>query len=259
MHNTAFNHVGLDAIYVPLLVHDLRSFIEAFPAVFNGFSVTIPHKEAALLVCDEVDPVAAEIGAVNTIVKRAVDGKLVGYNTDWSAAINAIRRALESARGDDSLEGKRVVIVGAGGAGRGLAFGAARRCGARVIIANRSFDRAKKLAEAVGGEAVTMEEIASGSVTGDVLVNTTSLGMEPDIVSTPVPQQALKEYQLVFDAVYNPMETRLLREAAAAGCITVSGVEMFIGQAAEQFELFTGHPTPENVLRETVLAGLRTN
>ena len=255
LHNTAFAHAGVDAVYVPLLVHDVRAFAAAFPAAFAGFSVTIPHKEAALAVCDEVDPVAAEIGAVNTIVRRA--GRLVGYNTDWSAAIGAIRRALRDARGDGSLEGKRVGVVGAGGAGRGLAFGAARRCGARVIVANRSLERARLLAEAVGGEAVAMEEVARGDVAGDVLVNTTSLGMEPDVDATPVPREALGAYELVFDAVYNPMETRLLREAAEAGCVTVSGVEMFIGQAAEQFELFTGRPTPEGVIREAVLEGLR--
>ena len=261
LHNTAFAHVGLDAVYVPLLVHDLPAFLDAFPAVFTGFSVTIPHKEVALSVCDEIDPVAAEIGAVNTIVRRPIDGRLVGYNTDWSAAIGAIQRALTAGKGKESsaLEGKTVVIIGAGGAGRALAFGASRRAGARVIVANRSFERAQLLAEAVGGQAVEMDDIISGRVGGDVLVNTTSVGMHPHEDETPVPREHLAAYSLVFDAVYNPMETRLLREAADAGCITVNGVEMFVGQAMEQFELFTGHPSPGEIMRQTVVANLTSS
>ena len=255
LHNTAFAHVGLDAVYVPLLVHDLQSFIDAFPKLFTGFSVTIPHKESALSVCDEVDSVAEEIGAVNTIVRRPMDGKLIGYNTDWSAAINAIKRALLEGC-NETMEGKTVVIIGAGGAGRALAFGAARKCGSKVVIANRNFQRAKQLAEAVGGEAVEMEDVVAGRVRGDVLVNTTSLGMHPRYDDTPVPQMYLNCYKVVFDAVYNPMETRLLREASMEGCVTVSGVEMFIGQAAEQFELFTGHSSPDEIMRETVISNL---
>ena len=255
LHNTAFAHVGLDAVYVPLLVHDLQAFIAAFPKLFTGFSVTIPHKEVALSVCDEVDSIAEEIGAVNTIVRRPIDGKLVGYNTDWSAAIDAIKRALLEGY-NESLEGKTVVVIGAGGAGRALAFGAARKCGSKVIIANRNYDRAKLLAEAVGGTAVEIEELVTGQISGDVLVNTTSVGMHPNEHDTPIPQQYLGQFQVVFDAVYTPMVTRLLKEAEQEGCTIVSGVEMFIGQACLQFEIFTGHSSPDGVIRETIMSNL---
>ena len=147
-------------------------------------------------------------------------------------------------------------MVGAGGAARGLAFGAAFKGAGRIIIANRSFERAQALALACGGEAVTLDDIRSGAVKGDVLANTTSLGMYPDSVDiTPVPKEALQAagFKVVFDAVYNPLETRLLREAKECGCTQASGLDMFVGQAAQQFELFTGKKAAEALMRKAVL------
>ena len=261
LHNPSLAAAGVDACYVPLLVNDINEFLVSplFGADdYAGFSVTIPHKEDALKCCAEVDPVAAQIGAVNTLVRRS-DGSLKGYNTDYSAAIGAIEAAMAS-RPDESddpekaLEGKTVVVVGAGGAGRGLAFGAAFK-GASVVVANRNFERAAVLAEACGGEAVTLEDLQAGKVKGDVLANTTSLGMIPDVEETPVPKEAIElgGYAVVFDAVYNPLETRLLREAKEAGCTQASGLDMFVGQAAQQFELFTGKEAARDLMREAVL------
>ena len=182
-------------------------------------------------------------GAVNTLVKRP-DGTFKGYNTDYVAAIDAIEAAMNAKRGTASgevLRGKTVVVVGAGGAGRGLAFGAKFK-GADVIVANRSLDRAQALATACGGVAVTLEALASGAVKGDVLANTTSVGMTPNVDETPTPKSAIAAggFDVVFDAVYNPLETKLLRDAKEVGCELASGLDMFVGQAALQFELFTG-------------------
>jgi 3-dehydroquinate dehydratase/shikimate dehydrogenase len=260
LHNPSLAAAGVDACYVPLLVDDIESFL-ASPlfsrADFAGFSVTIPHKEAALRCCAEVDPVAAQIGAVNTLVRRP-DGSLKGYNTDYCAAIAAIEAALAS-RGDGCnpetvLRGKTVVVVGAGGAGRGLAFGAKFK-GAEVIVANRNFERAQALALACGGTAATLEQLQSGLVRGDVLANTTSVGMLPEVGLSPVPKDALAAggFQVVFDAVYNPLETTLLREAKEVGCTQASGLDMFVGQAALQFELFTGARAAKDLMRRAVL------
>ncbi|KAF5206725.1 Shikimate dehydrogenase (NADP(+)) [Thalictrum thalictroides] len=249
LHNPAFSHAGYNGIYVPLLVDNIEEFFRVYSSPdFAGFSVGIPHKEGAVRCCDEVHPLAKSIGAVNTIVRRSADGKLVGYNTDCEASITAIEdalRARRSANGDPShshtspLSGKVFVLVGAGGAGRALAFGAKSR-GARVFIFNRTYGRAKALALAVSGEALPYEDLNNFCPGGGmILVNATSVGMQPHSDQTPVAKEALGAYELVFDAVYTPRNTRLLREAEEVGAIVVSGVEMFIRQAIGQFNLFT--------------------
>jgi len=278
IHNAAFAHAGFDGVYVPLLVDSLPDFLAAFGGPgwgLEGLSVTIPHKEAAAAAAASADPVAARVGAVNTLIRQP-DGGFRGYNTDMSAAIGAIERRLAAAPGgggggasssggsgggggESPLAGRTFVVVGAGGAGRALAFGAAAK-GARVLIVNRSAARAQELAAAVGpfAAAVPWEELQAGRVTGDVLGNSTSVGMAPGVEETPVPAAALAGFRLVFDAVYTPRATRLLRDAAAAGCATVDGVEMFVGQAVAQFELFTGGPAPaalmERVLTDALAA-----
>ncbi len=263
IHNAAMSSLGFEGVYVPLLVDDMASFLETFSSNdWAGFSVTIPHKEAALKRAATADEVATAIGAANTLVRQP-DGSLKAYNTDWSAAISAIERGLGGSgtaedAGNSPLKGKTVVVVGAGGAGRALAFGAAAR-GASVIIANRSASRAVELAAQLNPPAkgVGLEEIATGAISGDVLVNTTSVGMHPLEDETPVPASALSGYTLVFDAVYTPLQTRLLKEAAAAGCAVVTGDEMFVGQAADQFTYFTGKEAPVELMRKVVLDSLK--
>jgi len=269
LHNAALALQGQDVVYVPLLVDDLAAFLASSPfntADFHGFSVTIPHKQTALLCCDEVwplarkppssltkrhqvDPLARSIGAVNTLVRRD-DGSLKGYNTDCTAALNAIEAGLGC-----SISGKSILVVGAGGAGRAIAFGAIFR-GARVMIANRTDERAAELARDVTARHVLWSDLQDGKVQADVLANTSAAGMQPDVDGTPVPAAALSQFSVVFDAVYTPLETRLLREAAAAGCTPVNGVEMFVGQAAEQFQLFTGMAPPVDTMRDVVLKSL---
>ncbi|KAL3517498.1 hypothetical protein ACH5RR_020087 [Cinchona calisaya] len=261
LHNPAFRHTSYNGIYVPLLVDNIKEFFRVYSCSdFAGFSVGIPHKEAAVGCCDEVDPLAKSIGAVNTIIRRPSDGKLIGYNTDCDACITAIEEALRERRitnGQAShtspIAGKLFVLVGAGGAGRAMAFGAKSR-GARVVIFNRNFERAKALASAVSGEALPYECLDTYCAEkGMILANASAVGMQPNADQTPVPKEALRSYELVFDAVYTPRNTRLLQEAAEAGAIVVSGVEMFIRQALGQFKLFTGGLAPEDFMRQTVL------
>lgn len=215
-----------------------------------------PQQEAALKLANEVDPVAKQIGAVNTLIRQA-DGSWKGYNTDWSASIGAIERQLKASGkgtpGDSPLAGKTFLVIGAGGAGRALAFGAAFR-GAKVLITNRSRERADALAAAMGGAAtvVDWEAVQRGEVKADVLANSTSLGMAPKTEETPVPKAVIANFGLVFDAVYTPVWTTLLKDAKAAGCEVVDGLQMFVGQAADQFKLFTGAEAPVELMKQTL-------
>ncbi|KAK4476681.1 hypothetical protein RD792_015841 [Penstemon davidsonii] len=233
LHNPTLRHMGYNGIYVPMFVDDLKDFFSVYSSAdFPGFSVGIPYKEAVIDFCDEVHPLARSIGAVNTIIRRRNDRKLVGYNTDSEAAISAIEGALK---------------------GRALAFGAKTK-GARVVVFDIDFDRAKALADAVSGKAFRFEDLVSFEPEkGAILANATPLGMHPNMDRIPVPEESLRDYELVFDAVYTPRKTRLLKEAEAAGAIIVSGVEMFLRQAAAQFNLFTGLKAPEEFMREIIL------
>ncbi|XP_020589422.1 bifunctional 3-dehydroquinate dehydratase/shikimate dehydrogenase, chloroplastic isoform X5 [Phalaenopsis equestris] len=257
IHGTAFRSVGYNAVYLPLLVDDFESFLSTYSSPdFAGFSVTMPHKEAALACSDEVDPIVKYIGAVNTLIKRPSDGKLIGYNTDYTGSISAIETTLQVFSGKvpgASLADRIFVVIGAGGAGKALAYGA-REKGARVVIANRTYERARELANFVGGQAISLADLENfHPEEGMILANTTSVGMYPNIHDTPLSKQALKSYALVFDAIYNPTLTRLLREAEELGVTIVTGVEMFVRQAMGQFEIFTGLPAPEKLMRETLL------
>uniref|UniRef100_A0A803NQE1 Shikimate dehydrogenase n=1 Tax=Cannabis sativa TaxID=3483 RepID=A0A803NQE1_CANSA len=261
LHNPALRHIRYNGIYVPMMVDNVNEFFQTYTSMdFAGFSVGIPHKEEVVKCCDEVHPLAKSIGAVNTIVRRPSDGKLIGYNTDSEACITAIEDALrerEVANGvvphaSSPISGKLFVLVGAGGAGRALAFGAKDR-GARVVIFNRNYERAKALALAVSGEALPSEVLDSFCPEkGMIFANASSIGMEPYTNESPISKAALGAYDLVFDAVYTPKNTRLLQEAAEVGAVVVSGVEMFIRQAIGQFSLFTGGPAPEDVMRKLV-------
>ncbi|XP_038700634.1 bifunctional 3-dehydroquinate dehydratase/shikimate dehydrogenase, chloroplastic isoform X2 [Tripterygium wilfordii] len=258
LYNEAFKSVGFNGVFVHLLVDDLEHFLRTYSSTdFAGFSCTIPHKEAAVKCCDEVDPVAKSIGAINCIVRRESDGKLFGYNTDYVGAISAIEDGLRgshniSGAAGSPLSGKVFVVIGAGGAGKALAYGAKEK-GAKVVIANRTYERARELADTVGGDAISLADLDNfHPEDGMILANTTSIGMQPKVDDTPVAKHALRYYALVFDAVYTPKVTRLLREAKESGAVTVSGVEMFIGQAYGQYERFTGLPAPREVFMKTM-------
>ncbi|XP_011009903.1 PREDICTED: bifunctional 3-dehydroquinate dehydratase/shikimate dehydrogenase, chloroplastic-like isoform X2 [Populus euphratica] len=256
LFNEAFKSVGINGVYVHLLVDDIARFLQTYSSTdFAGFSCTIPHKEDAVKCCDEVHPVAKSIGAVNCIIRRQNDGKLFGYNTDYVGAISAIEEGLRASQNvsdtvGSPLSGKLFVVIGAGGAGKALAYGAKEK-GARVVIANRTYERAKVLADIIGGAAITLADLENfHPEDGMILANTTSIGMQPKVDETPVSKNALRSYSLVFDAVYTPKITRLLREAEESGAKIVTGLEMFIGQAYEQFERFTELPAPKELFQK---------
>ncbi|XP_059439089.1 bifunctional 3-dehydroquinate dehydratase/shikimate dehydrogenase, chloroplastic-like [Corylus avellana] len=255
LFNAAFKSVGLNAVYVHFLVDDVKKFFDTYSTIdWAGCSCTIPHKEAALRCMNEIDPIAKKIGAINNIVRRP-DGTLTAFNTDYIGAISAIEDGLRGLNGThpavgSPLAGKLFVVLGAGGAGKSLAYGAAQK-GARVVVANRTFERAKELADKVGGQAMTLAEVDNfHPEEGMVLANTTSVGMKPKIDEAPISKQSLKHYCLVFDAIYTPKETRLLREARETGAVIVYGTEMLIRQGFEQYKNFTGLPAPEDLFRQ---------
>jgi 3-dehydroquinate dehydratase/shikimate dehydrogenase len=251
VHNAAFGALGMDAVYVPFKVTDLRAFLEAFqPCDLRGLSVTIPHKEAMLRLVDEADDLAASIGAVNTVDIR--HGRRLGSNTDVGAAVMAIEDAVRRA-GLGPLSSRTVLLVGAGGAARAIAHGLRGRT-ARLIIANRTFERGRTLAAEVGAEACGLDEIER--LRPDVLVNGTAVGMWPRVQDSPVPAPMLRKGMVVFDSVYNPIRTRLLAEAEAAGAVTASGVEWFVNQASAQFELWTGARAPRDVMEDALRSRL---
>jgi 3-dehydroquinate dehydratase / shikimate dehydrogenase len=262
IHNAAYDELGIDAVYVPFLVDDVRRFVPAFRALgVRGFSVTLPHKEALLETADAVDSIAEHIGAANTLYEK--DGQLRATNTDCLASVGALARALRARTPDSAgatLGGRHVVVCGAGGAARALVFGLVEQ-GANVTIVNRTPERGQRLAQdAAKVGPGTCQSAPTDSLMGmefDVLCNLTSVGMHPNVDETPVPREALKPQHVVFDAVYNPLETRLLREAKEIGCTIVPGLDWFIGQAAAQFELWFGRPAPTDTMRAVAERQLR--
>jgi shikimate dehydrogenase len=240
MHNAAYRAMGVNAAYVAFDVapEALAAAIEGMRALgLRQLSVSIPHKVAVMDLIDEVEETAQRIGAVNTITR---DGdRLVGSNTDWSGAVRALERVCR-------LEGKRGVVLGAGGAARAVAFGLLES-GAETHILNRTVERAKGLAEDLGATGAGPLE-ALADLEYDVLVNTTSVGLRSE--HSPVPGELLRSGSVVMDAVYDPEETRLLRDAQAAGATALEGKWMLVYQAAEQLQRWTGKDAPIDVLEE---------
>jgi 3-dehydroquinate dehydratase/shikimate dehydrogenase len=244
MHNAAFAARGNNALYLPFHVRELSEFLAVIkPFDIAGFSVTIPHKQRILRHLHECDPLAAHIGAVNTVMLRA--GKLCGYNTDFLGVLRAIERRLP-------LANSRVLLIGAGGAARAAAFALAR-AGSVVTIWARRGRQAAALARAVGGEAIDRQEIARQSF--DAIVNCTPVGMYPH-GGAPLEAGELN-CRLVMDLIYRPLKTELLRRAEHRGIETISGVDMFVAQGAAQWELWTGEPAPVKVMRRVVLEQLQ--
>ena len=250
IHNAAFTEAGLNAVYCPFRVpvDDLEQFVKDVPRLgIRGLSVTIPHKEAISRYLTKVDPAAKGIAAVNTVLFR--DGEIIGYNTDYKAAMDTIEKALGGDGTTSPLTGKRVLVLGAGGVSRAIMYGLQKR-GAKAIIASRTRERADKLAKEFDGRAVEWNARHNGEP--DVLVNGTPIGMHPNVDETPFNRSYLRPGMLVFDTVYNPESTLLVKEARDHSCRVATGVEMFVGQAALQYQLFTGKPAPTDVMRDTL-------
>jgi 3-dehydroquinate dehydratase/shikimate dehydrogenase len=246
LHNTGYVAAKKDAVFLPFLVERLDDFLKAAPELgVEGFSVTVPHKEAMFRRLDDCEPLAQRIGAVNTVTVRR-DGSLYGSNTDYLGVLRALERKLQ-------LRGSRVLIFGAGGSARAAAFALAQ-AGAEVFVCARREEAARALARAVGGEAVRRG--ALGKERYDAILNATPVGMHPQVGISPLRPSEL-HCSVVMDFIYRPVQTKLLQIAAAKGIRTVSGVEMFLAQGIAQWELWMGSRAPEAAMRRAVLRVLQ--
>ena len=244
VHNAAFAARRRDAVYLPFRVESLEDFLEALETYrLAGFSITLPHKEAMAYAAGWVDPEAREVGAINTIVRRG--RKLLGYNTDGAGIVVPLEKRLR-------LAGARVLVAGAGGAARAVAFAVARRK-ARVVVVARRAEQAAELAEEVGGEVVERNVLSREQF--DAIVHATPLGMHPATDDCFFSQGELNA-RVVFDTVYNPIETKLLRMARKRRVQVIAGMEMFLEQAVRQFELWTGEKAPRLVMQRAAFGAL---
>ncbi len=256
IHNGAFRHLKIDAVYVPFRVPrgELTPFLTNFQALpIDGLSVTIPHKEHAAKFAATKDAAVEKTGAANTLVFQ--NGVCKASNTDLRAAIESLKIAISKIDGNDvvPLAKRTVLLLGAGGAARSIAYGLAEE-GCQLIIANRTAERAHKLAADVGCRNI--EWAARHGVVCDTVVNATAIGMHPNIDESPLHNSFLRPGMLVFDSVYTPETTLLLREAAERGCHVLGGVDMFVRQAGLQFKLFTGQEPPLDVMMTLVRRAL---
>ena len=246
MMNTAFRRETVNAVYLALQTskaEDLVQLIREIP--IQGVSVTMPLKRDIIPHLAQTDPISARIGAVNTL--RLLDGKLYGFNTDVVGITVPLEKRL-------SLKGAKVLVLGAGGAARAAVF-AAKDKGAEVFILNRTAETAQKLAKQAGAKVLKREALPKTAF--DVLINATPVGMNGNTAPQIIKAEDLGQVKLVFDLVYNPLETPLIRLARQLGIPIVTGVEMFVQQGVRQFEIFTGKPAPEEEMFRVVLHSLR--
>jgi 3-dehydroquinate dehydratase/shikimate dehydrogenase len=252
IHNQAFAAKELNARYLPLRVpqDDLHNFMDHAERVgIRGVSITIPHKERALDYCTQAEASANGIGAINTMVFHENDR--LGYNTDYRAAMDCIVEVLgsEDKPKDTALQGVTAMVLGAGGVSRAIAWGLKQRH-ADVIVTSRTEERTQHLASEIGCRVVPWEDRHNQKV--QLLINGTPVGMHPNVDTSPFNASALNQFMVVFDTVYNPENTMLIKYAKQAQCRIITGVDMFVRQAAYQFKLFTGQEAPAKLLRQTI-------
>lgn len=248
MHNAAFRYLEIDAIYLPFEVEDLQGALSGMKALgIKGASVTHPFKTEIFGLIDEIDDTAEKIGAVNTLVFG--EERIRGTNTDWIGAVRCLEAMLP-------IEGHRFVVMGTGGAARAVVYGVVIK-GGEAIVVGRSEEKGHTLAKEFDCTFVPLSEIESAH--GDCLVNTTPVGMYPKEDEMPVPTHILGTYKAVADVIYNPLKTKLLREAEAAGCMVAGGFEMFVFQGTEQFHIWTGQEPPVEIMRSVVLEKLTSS
>lgn len=246
MHNAGYKALGLNFAYTAFNITDVKETLLGVRALgIRGVSVTVPHKLSVMPFLDKLDASAKEIGAVNTIVND--NGKLIGSNTDCEGAIRALEEKTK-------IEGKQVFVVGAGGAARAIVFGLKKK-NAKIKIINRTVNRAQTLAKEVEiqyGNLTDLSEIKNS----DILIHATTTGMHPNSNNSLIPKEYLHKNLVVFDIVYNPKETKLIKDAGEVGCQIVYGYKMLLYQAVAQFELFTGVKAPVEVMEQALLKGL---
>ncbi len=256
MHNAAFSHHGLTAKYMAFHVTPagLPSAIEGIRGLgIAGLNVTIPHKVTIMSLLDEIDPLAQKIGAVNTVVN--VNGKLIGYNTDGSGYVTSLKEALN----ERSLLDQTILLIGAGGAARAIYYSLIEEGVEKVDIANRTTETARNLINSnVSSSSIAMNLAEAESVVDsyDIIINTTSVGMHPNLDNIPLHLGHIKENTIVSDIIYNPLETKWLLEAKSFGAKTLNGVDMFVFQGALSFEKWTGIYPNIEVMRNVVLKNL---
>jgi 3-dehydroquinate dehydratase/shikimate dehydrogenase len=241
IHNRGFSAVGLDAVYVPFHTDRVDVFmgLARFLGI-KGFSVTIPHKETIIKHLKGKDRSVGATGACNTVIRK--ESGYYGVNTDAAGFIEPLKKAVNA----PSLQGKKATVIGAGGAAKAIVYALVRE-GADVLIINRTEERAEKLAETFRCHCagLTDEGIKQVQAFSDIVVQTTSVGMEPETDADPIPAYTFKGHEIVYDIVYKPPMTVLLQKAQQAGCRIIRGTEMLLSQAFAQFKLFTGHPYPD--------------
>ena len=258
IHNAGFDALGINFVYVACLVKNIEPAIKGIRALnIQGASITIPHKVKAISYVDTLDDLAQKIGSINTIMNQ--DGKLVGYNSDGLAALKAFQdHAID-------LKGKSVLVLGSGGVARAIAFslvmrGEIKRLYILGIIENEMNILVEDLRKTGGIDIQGMllqEDILYKTLSvSDILINCTPIGMYPKTKESLLPSRFLEPGLLVFDVVYNPPQTKLLKDAQKAGCMTISGLEMFINQAIVQFELWTGEKAPVDAMKKVLLKQL---
>jgi shikimate dehydrogenase len=245
MHNTAFSERGIDAVYLPFETKDPEGCLRGMKAFgIRGLSVTLPHKTVVLPLLDKVNDLARKIGAINTILNH--EGRLIGYNTDALGAMKALKVRIDP-------KGKTCLIIGAGGTAKAIGW-ILKESGAAITITNRSHERGEELSSLLDCPFKPLEDMKN--LNTNILIHTTSVGMDPHREDCLISGQLFEEGMIVMDIVYNPMETELLKRAKRRGCETISGLEMFIHQGAEQFMLWTGLTPPVKAMRRAVKKAL---
>lgn len=259
MHNDAFHALGLPHQYVSFDVKpaDLKEAISGIRALgISGFNITVPHKVNVMQYLDEIDEEARQIGAVNTVINR--DDKLIGTNTDGRGYLLSLKE-----KTGEHLSEKRVLMIGAGGAARGVAVTLDRHGVRRLDIANRTFEKAKLLIDTgirrTPARALTLEKAALHLADYDVIINTTSVGMSPNVEDMPLPVKGIRPGTILSDLIYNPLRTKWLLEGERLGGIVMNGIGMFIEQGALAFEEWTGLSPDRERMRKIVVNELNTS
>lgn len=245
IHNLALRESKINAIYLAFEITNIKNAIIAMKE-FNitGYSITIPYKTIAMKYLDEIEKKAKKMGAINTIFNK--DGKLFGYNTDCLGAINSLKQKT-------ILKKKKVYLIGAGGVARAIIAGLQEEKAITTVF-DINNTKAKSLAKEFNAKTRDLKKIDSNC---DILINATPIGMHPNIKQTPFPKELLKKEMIVFDVVYNPLETKLIKESKKIGCKTIPGVEMFLEQAFEQFRIWNNKEPPKEKMRKLLLKELK--
>ncbi len=258
MHNAAFEEIGLNLVYTAFKVNarNLKTAILGAKSLdILGLNITMPHKNTVIKYLDELDPVAQAINAVNTVVNQ--QGKLIGYNTDGSGIMKALKENRVY-----PLD-KKLVLLGAGGAAKAIAYQVSQEV-KELVILNRTLEKAKTLAEMlknskikIKSQTLSLNTLKKELSNADILINATSVGMNPDINRSPVPSEYLHSDLSVMDIIYNPIKTKLIEDAETVGAKIVSGIDMLIYQGAVSFEIWTSSPAPIDIMKNAILNELK--